>query len=281
MNVSDLDSNGSVDSDYEEEGALDDAEKSEEATQIDNARAEEDHSSEISRTGVQHRMVIVDVRRKANRTLLCCGHYVQQKSPEPTVCSIALQNQVERRSGVVYKVNCKDCPVCYIGHTISYLKVRMARHGRDCRNEHEKGTMLSQHAIEMGHVFDFENVNIEEETASSTDDWLHCARHRLIVNFTRSAYCPRCSVLSCYNLNSSLFCARSVFVQLELLSIVRIYPFIPVRSYLTRNLWRSNARVNGSIVIVLKSRIGTELQKKLLLIHIYSESLPEQVSVCP
>ncbi|CAB0005833.1 unnamed protein product [Nesidiocoris tenuis] len=40
-------------------------------------------------------------------------------------------------------------------------------------------------------------------------------------------------------------------------------------------------RINGSIVIVLKSRIGTELQKKLFLIHIYSESLPEQVSVCP
>ncbi|CAB0006072.1 unnamed protein product, partial [Nesidiocoris tenuis] len=40
-------------------------------------------------------------------------------------------------------------------------------------------------------------------------------------------------------------------------------------------------KVNGSIVIVLKSRIGTELQKKRFLIHIYSESLPEQVSVCP
>ncbi|CAB0021011.1 unnamed protein product, partial [Nesidiocoris tenuis] len=36
--------------------------------------------------------------------------------------------------------------------------------------------------------------------------------------------------------------------------------------------------VNGSIGIVLKSRIGTELQKKLFPIHIYSESLPEQVS---
>ncbi|CAB0004574.1 unnamed protein product, partial [Nesidiocoris tenuis] len=44
---------------------------------------------------------------------------------------------------------------------------------------------------------------------------------------------------------------------------------------------QSPSRVNGSIVIVLKSRIGTELQKKLFLIHIYSESLPEQVSVCP
>ncbi|CAB0019905.1 unnamed protein product, partial [Nesidiocoris tenuis] len=37
-------------------------------------------------------------------------------------------------------------------------------------------------------------------------------------------------------------------------------------------------RVNGSIVIVQKSRIGTELQKKRLLVNIYSESLPEQVS---
>ncbi|CAB0017873.1 unnamed protein product, partial [Nesidiocoris tenuis] len=36
-------------------------------------------------------------------------------------------------------------------------------------------------------------------------------------------------------------------------------------------------RVNGSIGIVLKSRIGTELLKKLLLMHIHSKSLPEQV----
>ncbi|CAA9998067.1 unnamed protein product, partial [Nesidiocoris tenuis] len=36
--------------------------------------------------------------------------------------------------------------------------------------------------------------------------------------------------------------------------------------------------VNGSIAIVLKSRIGTELQKKLFFIHIWSESLQEQVS---
>ncbi|CAB0008274.1 unnamed protein product, partial [Nesidiocoris tenuis] len=40
---------------------------------------------------------------------------------------------------------------------------------------------------------------------------------------------------------------------------------------------RKGHRVNRSIGIVLKSRIGMELQKKLFLIHIYSESLPEQV----
>ncbi|CAA9999627.1 unnamed protein product [Nesidiocoris tenuis] len=48
-------------------------------------------------------------------------------------------------------------------------------------------------------------------------------------------------------------------------------------------LWpfTTSGAVNGSIVIVLKSRIGTELQKKNFLIPIHSESLPEQVSVCP
>ncbi|BES87901.1 Hypothetical protein NTJ_00710 [Nesidiocoris tenuis] len=69
---------------------------------------------------------------------------------------------IELQSGVVYKVNCGDCSACYVGHTISYLKVRMARHKRDCRNEHEEGTMLSQHAIEMGHRFDFDGVSIED-----------------------------------------------------------------------------------------------------------------------
>ncbi|CAB0012280.1 unnamed protein product, partial [Nesidiocoris tenuis] len=44
-----------------------------------------------------------------------------------------------------------------------------------------------------------------------------------------------------------------------------------------KNAKKVKSRVNGSIGIVLKSRIGTELQKKLFLIHIYSESLPEQV----
>ncbi|CAB0003199.1 unnamed protein product, partial [Nesidiocoris tenuis] len=51
-----------------------------------------------------------------------------------------------------------------------------------------------------------------------------------------------------------------------------------VDGYLSRwNHFPNKCRVNGSIGIVLKSRIGTELQKKLFLIHIYSESLPEPV----
>ncbi|CAB0006307.1 unnamed protein product, partial [Nesidiocoris tenuis] len=48
--------------------------------------------------------------------------------------------------------------------------------------------------------------------------------------------------------------------------------------YIHSKVFKNVQIVNGSIGIVLKSRIGTELQKKLFLIHIYSESLPEQVS---
>ncbi|CAB0012424.1 unnamed protein product [Nesidiocoris tenuis] len=78
--------------------------------------------------------------------------HTKLKAPDP----------VQLQSGVVYKVPCRDCSTSYVGHTISYLKVRMARHGRDCRGRLEDGTMLSHHAIETGHEFDFDNVTIED-----------------------------------------------------------------------------------------------------------------------
>ncbi|CAA9995336.1 unnamed protein product [Nesidiocoris tenuis] len=52
-------------------------------------------------------------------------------------------------------------------------------------------------------------------------------------------------------------------------------------SWILDMLFWSVGRVNGSIGIVLESRIGKELQKILSLLHVHSESLPEQVSVCP
>ncbi|CAB0010407.1 unnamed protein product, partial [Nesidiocoris tenuis] len=69
---------------------------------------------------------------------------------------------IQLQSGVVYKVPCKGCSTSYVGHTISYLRVRMARHARDCRGSPEDGTMLSHHAIETGHEFDFDGVTIQD-----------------------------------------------------------------------------------------------------------------------
>ncbi|BES89850.1 Hypothetical protein NTJ_02657 [Nesidiocoris tenuis] len=70
------------------------------------------------------------------------------------------EDPAELSSGVVYKVPCSNCPASYVGHTISYLKVRMARHRLDCRGDPEEGTMLSHHALTLGHEFDFAGVSI-------------------------------------------------------------------------------------------------------------------------
>ncbi|CAB0010456.1 unnamed protein product [Nesidiocoris tenuis] len=75
---------------------------------------------------------------------------------------------IQLQSGVVYKVPCKGCSTSYVGHTISYLRVRMARHARDCRGSPEDGTMLSHHAIETGHEFDFD-VPVALLTSSTTE----------------------------------------------------------------------------------------------------------------
>ncbi|CAB0013881.1 unnamed protein product [Nesidiocoris tenuis] len=71
-------------------------------------------------------------------------------------------------------------------------------------------------------------------------------------------------------------CLREVFVSAVFVNGNGLFLCKFETTEVTRAIWRS--KVNGSIGIVLKSRIGTELQKKLILIHIYSESLPEQVS---
>ncbi|BES90909.1 ankyrin 2,3 unc44 [Nesidiocoris tenuis] len=105
---------------------------------------------------------------------------------------------IQLQSGVVYKVPCKGCSTSYVGHTISYLRVRMARHARDCRGSPEDGTMLSHHAIETGHEFDFDGVTIQDRERKRgrrefkeklhimlTDD---CCNKRTDVNGISSVY---------------------------------------------------------------------------------------------
>ncbi|BES87341.1 Hypothetical protein NTJ_00143 [Nesidiocoris tenuis] len=86
-----------------------------------------------------------------------CGNKVAR-----THTKLKAVDPIELQSGVVYKVACRDCNTCYVGQTISYVKVRMARHNQDCNGElnQDQGTMLSHHALTMGHVFDFGGVKI-------------------------------------------------------------------------------------------------------------------------
>lgn len=51
-------------------------------------------------------------------------------------------------SGLVYKIPCKDCDLCYIGHTASYLKVRLSKHKPDVRLKKVEVCATAYHAVE-------------------------------------------------------------------------------------------------------------------------------------
>lgn len=67
-------------------------------------------------------------------------------------------------SEVVYKIQCKDCEIAYIGQTRQILGKRLNGHKYD---QNEK-TALHQHQNELQHNFDFENVKV---LARETNDF--------------------------------------------------------------------------------------------------------------
>lgn len=62
----------------------------------------------------------------------------------------------EKTSGVVYKINCLDCNVAYIGHTKRYLGERIRSHKYDKKEK----TALHQHSQEQQHSFNFKNPEV-------------------------------------------------------------------------------------------------------------------------
>lgn len=72
-----------------------------------------------------------------------------------------LKDKIEtpKKSNIVYKISCTDCPSTYIGNTSQYCQVRAGQHANDVRGGSEK-TALAKHAKEHQHKFDFKNVKI-------------------------------------------------------------------------------------------------------------------------
>ena len=63
-------------------------------------------------------------------------------------------------SGVVYKVNCKDCEKYYIGETGRTIETRMKEHNQGANGEQEKVSGLSQHLKQTNHEADFDDVKV-------------------------------------------------------------------------------------------------------------------------
>lgn len=84
---------------------------------------------------------------------------------------------LELQSGVVYKLDCKDCDQCYIGHTQQLLEMSIQKHTRQSTGHHgeiKTGLCaLTTPAISKGHILNFEEPKIlrHEKILSKRQIW--------------------------------------------------------------------------------------------------------------
>ena len=62
-------------------------------------------------------------------------------------------------TGVVYKINCKNCEKLYIGQTSRALRSRTKEDKRAVLTC-DKNSLLAQHSMKNNHEFDFNNVKV-------------------------------------------------------------------------------------------------------------------------
>ena len=59
------------------------------------------------------------------------------------------------KSSIVYKINCRDCDVSYVGETGRALKTRVSEHHRAMEKRDFSASALAQHAWEHDHHIDW------------------------------------------------------------------------------------------------------------------------------
>lgn len=94
-----------------------------------------------------------------------------------------------KRTHVVYKVNCLDCDGCYIGQTKQYIEDRMKAHEYSLKQKNKDLTALKKHAHENGHRFDFKNVEVLKKEVGEKRRLIHeiiqIKKHKKSVNDRR------------------------------------------------------------------------------------------------
>lgn len=63
------------------------------------------------------------------------------------------------QSGVVYKINCKDCDATYVGETKRKLSTRINEHYKNSLKD-DKEFVINDHMNKLNHTFNFNNVEI-------------------------------------------------------------------------------------------------------------------------
>lgn len=68
-------------------------------------------------------------------------------------------DKLDRRE-IVYKVNCSQCPISYIGQSKWNLRTRLQEHRRNILAPKEKQNSLAIHTNNLTHTFNFNNAQI-------------------------------------------------------------------------------------------------------------------------
>ncbi|EZA58083.1 hypothetical protein X777_01464 [Ooceraea biroi] len=68
--------------------------------------------------------------------------------------------EIGHRTGIVHKLDCKDCDLCYIGQTKRYLDTRINEHRAGIKKHSGNLSVVSNHRLTNDHDFDWSKRNI-------------------------------------------------------------------------------------------------------------------------
>lgn len=91
-----------------------------------------------------------------------------------------------KKTDVIYQIECKYCDNKYIGQTKQFLKKRVYAHQYSVKTKNLNSTGLAQHSVNNRHSFDFNNIKIL--------DTIHNVKQRLVAE---SLYIKKCGDRSC------------------------------------------------------------------------------------
>ncbi|KYN18632.1 hypothetical protein ALC57_09050 [Trachymyrmex cornetzi] len=70
------------------------------------------------------------------------------------------QLKTNEQKGVVYKINCKECDVSYVGQTKRKMGTRIFEHQQDTKNKKHCSSVLAEHQMNNGHNFNWDDIKI-------------------------------------------------------------------------------------------------------------------------
>ena len=86
------------------------------------------------------------------------------------------------KSGIVYKIDCKDCTSTYIGQSSRQLIRRVKEHERDVKNK-KSSSAIYNHVKETGHKINFKKPNIIDQEKNKRK---RCFSEMLNIHFNQN-----------------------------------------------------------------------------------------------